>query len=434
MHVRSQQLRLRRAPLPARLSLPLPPSPRRSLRDYAPSPTRPQPFSHLHNARAVKPLTTLVTFICVLTDTYGDYQIRPDVAFPYITFVDNASQARAYLGVEALSPSAPGRLPRSVALNRRSTAYFFPTRRCLTVVCVSRGPFHFSWRQVWAMYCLILVYINCHDEIAGLKPAVKFLCVKGVVFATFWQNSLLSLLAFVGSLDGINWNRKCSHASSDSVVMSLQNFLISVEMLIFAVLHAYAFPSREYRDATVPPRRAAARLKALLDVSDVYDDVRGHAETVADQVVGGVRDVGGLVAGKARRRPAAAAPISRDSSDRLLRAATRLRERPRALTALPLHCVSVSACPQMNHVADHVIRVGGRRKRRSGGSRDLLNEPLLEGARPALPQRAGSRIRLEREDPAFARVVGPSSPLPTHPRLSPVFSCRGGHFRRGRAG
>lgn len=159
------------------------------------------------------------------------------------------------------------------------------------------------------MYCLILVYINCHDEIASLNPAMKFLCVKGVVFATFWQNSLLSLLAFIGTLDRLNWNRKCHDASSDSVVMSLQNFLISVEMLIFAVLHAYSFPSREYRDSTVPTRRAAARLKALLDVRDVYDDVRGHAETVADQLAGGVRDVGGMVAGKARAERAAPPPL-----------------------------------------------------------------------------------------------------------------------------
>ena len=63
------------------------------------------------------------------------------------------------------------------------------------------------------------------------------------------------------------------------------------------VLHAYAFPSREYRDARLQPRRAAARLKHLFDVRDVYDDVSRHAETVAGQVAGGVTAVAGSVAG-----------------------------------------------------------------------------------------------------------------------------------------
>lgn len=235
------------------------------------------------------------------------------------------------------------------------------------------------------MYCLILVYINCHDEIAGLKPAMKFLCVKGVVFATFWQNSLLSLLAFTGTLDRLNWNRRCPHASSDGVVMSLQNFLISVEMLIFAVLHAYSFPSREYRDSSVPPRRAAARLKALLDVRDVYDDVRGHAETVAEQVAGGVRDVvgmGGMVAGRVRWQPGL--PSLVETSPRALRSfALHIASPVPPCSPLSLSVyMSVRIRPQMNNVADHVIRVGGghRRRRNSRGERDL-NEPLLEGER-----------------------------------------------------
>lgn len=51
-------------------------------------------------------MTTLVAFICVLTDTYGDYQIRPDVAFPYLTFVDNASQVRSELRCGSKPPLA----------------------------------------------------------------------------------------------------------------------------------------------------------------------------------------------------------------------------------------------------------------------------------------------------------------------------------------
>ena len=257
----------------------------------------------VNNYVLVKPLTTLVSICCAVANKYGDGQFRPDVAYPYITFVDSTSQARTRGGYTA---ETGARRPRRDVRRRR-------------------------W-QMWALYCLLLVYIHLHDQIAPIRPTLKFLCVKGVVFATFWQarararpsllcvqthtphlfeNSnirafrrlrrltsncdqwdppvtlrarshcvfdsqgmLLSMLLYAGVLTRLNagWNWKCEVHSND-VVNALQNFLISTEMLVFAVLHAYAFPSREYRDERLPPRRAAARLTHMFDVRDVYDDV-----------------------------------------------------------------------------------------------------------------------------------------------------------------
>ena len=180
----------------------------------------------------VKPLTTAVTLVCVFTNTYGANTFRADVAYPYLAAADSLSQA-------------------------------------------------------WALYCLVLVYLQTHNVLASAQPTLKFLCVKGVVFATFWQGLLLSLLSFFHVFRGLQdtWSTSC-HFKQEVVVDALQDVLICVEMLVFAVLHAVAFPSREYRDANLPRRAAAARLKHLFDVSDVYQDVTRHAETVAGTIAG----------------------------------------------------------------------------------------------------------------------------------------------------
>lgn len=42
--------------------------------------------------------------------------------------------------------------------------------------------------QCWAMYCLIWLYITMHDELEQTRPLLKFICVKAVVFFSFWQS------------------------------------------------------------------------------------------------------------------------------------------------------------------------------------------------------------------------------------------------------
>ena len=67
--------------------------------------------------------------------------------------------------------------------------YVILHRLCLAFVQLS---------QMWALYCLVTLYEATREDLASINPLSKFLCVKGVVFFTFWQQCLLSALAYFG--------------------------------------------------------------------------------------------------------------------------------------------------------------------------------------------------------------------------------------------
>ncbi|RXN08482.1 transmembrane protein 184C [Labeo rohita] len=52
--------------------------------------------------------------------------------------------------------------------------------------------------QLFAMYCLLLFYRTLREELKPLRPVGKLLCVKLVVFVSFWQAVLIALLVKVG--------------------------------------------------------------------------------------------------------------------------------------------------------------------------------------------------------------------------------------------
>lgn len=52
-----------------------------------------------------------------------------------------------------------------------------------------------------AFYGLLAFYHCVDDELAWAEPWPKFLCIKGVVFMTFWQGFVIGLVGQLGYID-----------------------------------------------------------------------------------------------------------------------------------------------------------------------------------------------------------------------------------------
>lgn len=90
---------------------------------------------------------------------------------------------------------------------------------------------------------LIRFYHVVNREIKWVNPFAKFLCIKGVVFMTFWQSIVISFIAHTvykrqadvnEEYDATEWSKQA------------QSFLVCLEMFFFAIVHIFVFPTEEW--------------------------------------------------------------------------------------------------------------------------------------------------------------------------------------------
>lgn len=130
--------------------------------------------------------------------------------------------------------------------------------------------------QCWALYVLMLFYSAMHGELAPLHPLRKFVTIKLVVFFSFWQGFVITLLAYAGVIRArASW--RTYNATAD-LAGGLQDFIICIEMFFAAIGFAWSFPPRDYMSLEAPGFWTS--LHTLLDFTDVVDDVqdRVHEE------------------------------------------------------------------------------------------------------------------------------------------------------------
>jgi Organic solute transporter Ostalpha len=82
---------------------------------------------------------------------------------------------------------------------------------------------------------LLKFYHAIANDLKWCQPFSKFLCIKGVVFMTFWQEFTIHIVATL-------------HGQEDHKAAHIQNVLICLEMLFFAIAHWCVFPPDEWEE------------------------------------------------------------------------------------------------------------------------------------------------------------------------------------------
>ncbi|OCL04802.1 DUF300-domain-containing protein, partial [Glonium stellatum] len=92
-----------------------------------------------------------------------------------------------------------------------------------------------------AMYCLIQFYFQLRGDLAPHRPFLKILCIKLVIFFSFWQTLVIS---FLTSSNGPL--KPSSKIAYPDLKVGIPSMLLCVEMAVFATMHIFAFPWTPY--------------------------------------------------------------------------------------------------------------------------------------------------------------------------------------------
>lgn len=149
------------------------------------------------------------------------------------------------------------------------------------------------------MYCLIQFYIQIKNDIAHHRPFLKILCIKLVIFLSFWQSVSIqihpfplfdisltlakTIIDFLTSSGTIKSSAKVQLFDWNN---GLPNLLICIEMFLFATLHFWGFPWGPYmlNKGDIMSNGSDQRyyggflgIKAFLDAMNPWDLIKATA-------------------------------------------------------------------------------------------------------------------------------------------------------------
>lgn len=108
-----------------------------------------------------------------------------------------------------------------------------------------------------AFWGLWVFYHGTIQELEWCNPWPKFLCIKGIVFMTYYQAIVIDILSAMGSF-------------SMSAANSYQNLLICIEMFLFAIAHVYIFPVDEWEQGYKEKREALKKEEKRIRFGDTF--------------------------------------------------------------------------------------------------------------------------------------------------------------------
>lgn len=90
------------------------------------------------------------------------------------------------------------------------------------------------------MFCLIQFYWQIKDDIKQYQPILKVLAIKLVIFLSFWQTILVSLLTSTGVF------HVTDKVSTPDIQIGIASMLLCIEMALFSFYHIFAFSWKPY--------------------------------------------------------------------------------------------------------------------------------------------------------------------------------------------
>ena len=120
-----------------------------------------------------------------------------------------------------------------------------------------------------SLYCLGLFWVCMNKDLQPFRPVPKFLCIKLIIFASYWQGFFLSILVWIGAIPD-----DVKGYTPDNLAAAIQDALICIEMPMFAVAHWYAFSWHDFADNSI--------LSARMPLNHAFRDAFGIRDLIED--------------------------------------------------------------------------------------------------------------------------------------------------------
>lgn len=137
--------------------------------------------------------------------------------------------------------------------------------------------------QMVAMYFLVMFYQNYKRELYPMRPLGKFLCIKAVIFFSFFQGVLLTLLIGFGVITRA-FIPSTPDTTTTEMSRNLQDFLICFEMLIAAIAHIFVFSHKPFVDEARGTNPMFYSFQRIVDLTDERTDVADHFRHIGNHV------------------------------------------------------------------------------------------------------------------------------------------------------
>jgi Organic solute transporter Ostalpha len=113
-----------------------------------------------------------------------------------------------------------------------------------------------------SLYCLGMFWVCVNDDLKPFRPVPKFLCVKGILFFSFWQSILISTLVAAKVIVKLG-----PYVDPEHVSTGINNLVTCAEMPLFAFAHMFAF---SYRDFIDPQHTYVGRMPVYYAFRDAF--------------------------------------------------------------------------------------------------------------------------------------------------------------------